>query len=429
MAGSQMRKRRSAYLVVGGLSVAVTITALASAQAAPTPAPKVVTPASCAPTPGVDAKTLKVGMITSLTGPSAPGFAGAYEAVALRVAQENAKGGIFGRKLVLSKYDDASNGAGQITAESQAVDRDQVLAINYAAAVDTMFPALKALNLPAFGTGLPPAATDFNVFGSGGPGSNTLATTALVKRLATTGATKLAGITFPVPAAVQNLKNTLALAPLAGMSTVLTKNDAPFGAYDATSTALAIRASGADGVIAVLQPDGGVSVFQALAQQGITLKALNMPGLSDPALVTKAGPGVNGVISSTYGSIPPGVTGRPGFRTYNNAMLAAGFNPYGANPPMSYISADTMIKSIKAAGVCPTRTGIVNAAHKVKSFDGAGVLPKPVNYIPSTLGPNGTPGNCSWFVTIVNQKIVPDKEPTCGDLVEVATGKVVLKAS
>ena len=96
---------------------------------------------------------------------------------------------------------------------------------------------------------------------------------------------------------------------------------------------------------------------------------------------------------------------------------------------MSYISADTMIKSIKAAGVCPTRTGIVNAAHKVKSFDGAGVLPAPVNYIPSALGPNGTPGNCSWFITIVDLKIVPDKAPTCGDLVEVATGKVVLKAS
>ncbi len=419
-------RSRAAAIVVGSLGAAVVISgAGVGANAAPTPKPvTAVNTASCAPQDGIDKSTIKLAFITSATGGNAAGFAGSFEAASLRLAQENAKGGIFGRKLVLQKYDDNSNGATQLVAASQAIDRDKNFGVLNIVNAETMYPILDKASVPTIGLVLPSTGLYRSIFGAAGTSVANVTTTSGAKRVAQTGAKTMATIAFPVPAALQVAAGFAKSLPLVGMTNVLAVNDAPFGAYDATSTALKIKSSGAEGAYLVLQVDGGLSVMSALKQQGVSLKAPFMAGLSDPIVIEKAKGGLDGVIGSTYGTVPPGVTGRPGLRTYTNAMLAAGFNPYGPNPPSAYVSADTMIKGLKLAGPCPTRVAVVNQLRNQSKITGAGLLPEPISYKPG-LSPNGNPAKCTWFIQVISGKMVPDKAPTCGDYMDATTGQIL----
>ena len=379
---------------------------------------------ACAPQDGISDSTIQLAFITDATGPNAASFAGTYEAAKLRLSQENAKGGVFGRKFVLTKYDGESNASTLATQTTKAIVNDKNFGVLDQINIETMFPILKANNVPAIGIGLPPTGRDTNAFSAVGASSAEYTINATAKRMAAAGAKNVASITFPVPAAIAAANGFNATLPTAGLTNVLKISDAPFGAYDATSTALRLKQAGADGVYLVLLVDGGISVMQALKQQGISIKAPFLPGLSDPDLIAKVGSALDGIIGSTYGTVPPGVPGRPGLRTFTNGMKAAGLNPNNPSSASAFVSADTFIAGMKLAGRCPTRQGFIDALHAAKSFSGAGLLPVPISYRPA-LTPNGNPAKCNWYVTVQNGKMVPDKEPTCGDFMEVATGKIV----
>lgn len=427
-------KTRTRQTTVGLVAVSAAMFVAANgAIAAPTPAPSTrapIKPVACALTPGVDKSTIRIGLMSARTGPAAPFFAGFNEAANLRFAQENAKGGVNGRKIITTPYDDQASGATQAAVATKAVQQDDMFGLMLASIADTMFPFLKQNNIPVIGlVGLPAYGTDSNLFGITGGYSSHYRSTTRAKRLANAGVTKIGMISFPAPGAVAQAAGMDTMVPLEGMSVVARISDAPTGAFDATSTALRLRNASADGIYTVLLVDGGVSVMQALKQQGLTIgngiKAALVEGLSDPATIKAAGPSVEGAIGATQGTVPVGVPGRPGLRTYTNGMLSAGLNPYGANAPLGYAGADTYVKALRAAGPCPTRIGLEKALKAAKSFDGAGLLPAPINY-KTGLTPNGDPALCDWFVTAKNGLMVPDAKATCGKVVDMTTGKVVL---
>lgn len=416
-----VKRRRVSTIVVGSLAATGMLAITLPYANAASPAPK---PAACSPQDGIDNSTIKLAFITDGSGANAASFNGTYEAAKLRLSQENAKGGVFGRKFVLTKYDGQSNAAALADATNKAIINDKNFGVLDQINIETMFPILKANNVPAIGIGLPPTGRDANAFSSTGAASVDYTVNTTAKRMAAAGAKNVATISFPVPAAVAAADGFNATLPTVGMTNVLKISDAPFAAYDATSTALKLKQSGADGVYLVLLVDGGISVMQALKQQGVTIKAPLLPGLSDPDLIAKVGSPLDGIIGSTYGTIPPGVPGRPGFRTYTNGMRAAGLNPNNPSAASAFVSADTFIAGLKLTGPCPTRQGFIDALHKAKSFSGAGLLPAPISYRPD-LTVNGNPARCSWYITVQNGKMVPDKAATCGDYISVATGKVV----
>ena len=103
------RKTRVSTALAAGASASVLLSVVAtSAMAAPAPAPKATaaTNASCPAAPGVTPTSISLGMIDSVTGPASTTFLGSKEAAQLRVDQENAKGGVYGRKIKLITYDD-----------------------------------------------------------------------------------------------------------------------------------------------------------------------------------------------------------------------------------------------------------------------------------------------------------------------------------
>jgi len=418
--------RRNALLASGATAAVVLSLAATGASAAPTPKPSANTNASCAPADGVTPTTITIGFFSPKTGPAAANFAGGEQAARLRIAQENAKGGINGRKIVLIGYDDQANASTQITVANKALTDDKIFGLVMTSANDAAFPTFKAQNVPVTGFNVLAMATDRNTFSVVGPTSPTIISTAPLERLKQAGVTDVALISHNSPSAAAGMINTSkSVEPSGtGLKQALLITDEAQGAHDATSTALRVRNSGANGVYMSMYVDGVVSIAQALKQQGVNLKGSMGAGVIDPAVIAKAAGPLEGMIGTTYGTIPAGVPGAAGMRTYINGMKAAGLNPYGATAPIAFAATDLMLHGLKLAGKCPTRNAFVDNLRKVTKYNAAGMMPQAVSFQPGVT-PMGSPAKCSWYVVVKNGVPVPDPKATCGKLVDTTTGKVV----
>ncbi len=425
------RKRGRTVALAAGASASVLLGALASsATAAPTPAPsQAVSNASCPATPGVTPTTINVGWIGPKTGAAAANYSGSSEAAALRIDQENAKGGVNGRKLIYKVYDDQSSGSGQITAVQKAIQADNIFGLTAQTSITSMYPTLKDQGIPVTGFNNPAFATDRNAFGvNGAPAAANpaIASTAVLTKLKQMGVTKVANINHASTGASASGNATAGLIPFVdGLTQVLRIADEPQGAHDATSTALRIKNSGADGAIIVGFIDGGISIMQALKQQGVNLKGVSIVGLSDPAVLKNAGGALDGVLGTNYGTVPVGVNNRA-VKTFAAGMKAAGLNPYSSAAPMGFVGADLLIQGLKVAGKCPTREAFINNLRNVTNYDASGLIPEKISFKPGIF-PNGNPPLCTWYMIAKGTDLLPDAKATCGArYIDTSTGKVVL---
>ena len=425
------RKARLSTALAAGASASVLLSVVAtSAMAAPAPAPKPTasTNAACAATPGVTPTTITMGWIGSKTGPAAATFMGASQGAQLRVDQENAKGGVNGRKIKLKIYDDATNANQQISEVQKAIG-EGVFGLTTTTSTVSMYPTLKSAGIPITGFSNAAFGTDNNAFGVAGATTAsvpTIAPTIVLEKQKQQGATKIAIINHATASAAASQNALANLVPLmGGMTVALRIADSPAGAHDATSEALRIKNSGADSVNYSGYVDGAISLAQALKQQGVTLKSFAVAGLSDPAMLKTANGALDGALGQTYGTAPIGVNVRA-VKTFASAMKAAGINPYLPAAPLGYLGADLFIKGLKVAGKCPTRASFISNLRKVTSYDGAGMLPGKVSFVPKGIMPNGNPITCNWFTTAKGTELVPDAKPTCGGkIIDTTTGKVV----
>jgi len=411
-------KNSKKFAVLAGITIAA-----GAVMGGPAIAAKAPAPVACAAEPGIDAKTIKVAVVMPRTGPVAPFYVAFDSGVQLRVDQENSKGGIFGRKIVLTTYDDQSNGQLQPAVGAKAIGADGNWGMIIASGAETMFPTLKADNVPVVGpANTNPFGTDRNAFGASGAPAFTVASTAGAEKLKAAGAKKIAVINGVSASSNASGNSAWASLPLAGLEQTLRIADAPAGAFDATSIALRIKQEGVDGILFTAVTDTGISVLQALKNQNYAVKAVSLPGATDPAVLKQVGNLFEGVYSSSTST--PLTVNKPAIRTFVNAMQARGVNPYLFFPASGYISADLMVKGLKLAGKCPTREGFISNTRKITNFNGGGLIPAPISFAPG-LTPNGDPAKCAWFMQVKNSQAIADPGPTCGKLFDVKSGKLV----
>jgi len=435
-------RNRTAAIVTGASASLLLAMAANGAGAAPTPKPvatkavKVVTNASCPATPGVTPTTVNLAWVGPKTGPAGPNYVGSSEAAQLRIDQENAKGGVFGRKLTLKVYNDETNASTQISVVQKAMLSDNIFGLTAQTSTTSMYPTLKENNIPVTGFSNPAFGTDRNAFGDSGATLSSVpnyASTAVLEKLSKMGVTKIANINHISTGASASGNATSNLIKLVGssigLSEVLRIADEPQGTHDATSTALRIKNSGADGAILVGYIDGGISIMQALKQQGVTLKGVSMVGLSDPAVLKTSGGALEGVLGTNYGTVPVGVN-VPAVKTFANGMRAAGLNPYISAAPQGYLGADLLIKGLKVAGQCPTRESFITNLRNVTNYDGKGLLAEKISFKGPGLVPNGNPPSCTWYMIVKGTELVPDAKPTCCvKILDTNTGQVVYSHS
>jgi len=421
--------RRSTGLAVGASASLIVALIATDATAATAPAPQTASSnATCPATPGVTPTTVSLGWIGSKTGAAGTTYLGSSEAAQLRIDQENAKGGVNGRKLTLKVYDDASNSSTQISQAQKAIS-DGIFGLNANASTVSMWPTLKEAGIPVTGFSNPGFGTDRNAFAVTGVSTSSnpaIASTALLEKMKSMGATKIALVNHISAGSVSTFNGLQGLIQyVPGLSLALRIADSPQGAHDATSEALRIKNSGADSLAYSGFIDGGISLAQALKQQGVTLKSMNIVGLSDPAVLRTSGGALEGALGTTYGALPVGVNVRA-MKTYASAMKAAGLNPYSPAAPLGYLGADLLIKGLKVAGKCPTRQSFIDNLRKVTNYDGAGMIPEKISFTPGVF-PNGNPPMCAWYTIAKGTELVPDAKVTCGGkYIDTSTGKILL---
>ncbi len=79
----------------------------------------------------------------------------------------------------------------------------------------------------------------------------------------------------------------------------------------------------------------------------------------------------------------------------------------------SWLGADLMIKGLQLAGPNPTRAAVIKDLRNVKSYDGNGLLPNPIDY--STIFGHDLPLACGWYLRAEKNGFVPiSTQPVCG---------------
>jgi branched-chain amino acid transport system substrate-binding protein len=386
--------------------------------------------------PGVTSKTISIGYITSLTGVASSTFADGAAGAMARIDQQNAAGGVDGRKLKLVVKDDTSN------PETDATDAAELAGSTFGVVDFSAFtlagaPALQKAGTPVTGDefdgpewGEQPYS---NMFSFGPPsyttyGGKFYTYTDVGNFMKSIGITKLANLAYSIsPSAVQAAKNAAYASGVAGVSATDCYDDysVAFGSTDFTADALAIKQNGCNGVSSPMVDSSDVALSAALQQGGSTnVKQIYYTGYSNDVITNAA---ANAAFQNAYVvaginfTVPSAGTKAMlnAFKKYDPSYTAGGIPDLGLYG--SYIATDVMIKGLELAGKNPTRAAFISKMRQLTGYTANGVFPTPVafNHF-GTLGMFPKSG-CTYMVQLKGKKFVVSNNGklVCGKLIPV----------
>jgi ABC-type branched-subunit amino acid transport system substrate-binding protein len=269
MMGNRRRARAWLVAIVAGLAVVLSMPAVGGA-----------TTTSSSSAPGVTADSIKIGFITSKTGPAASSNEYSDLGCKARVGRENAKGGVHGRKIDVVYKDDQT--ANNLLQAQDLVQNDHVfLVVNDSALAFTAYRWLLDNDVPLIGGGFdgnyygaPGNEKVISLFGNGPPVS-TIQTTVLPELMKALGGGKVAAVGYGAsPSSVAQVKSFMQYAvPAVGLRPVYTNTSVEFGTSDVGPLALGIKNAGANAGYYVMDLSTNLALAQALRQNGVTMKA------------------------------------------------------------------------------------------------------------------------------------------------------------
>jgi hypothetical protein len=148
-----------------------------------------------------------------------------------------------------------------------------------------------------------------------------------------------------------------------------------------------------------------------LKQDSYSVKGTVYPGGYDSRVTTL--PGIEGTYFGL--EVKPFEANPPSFVAYKAAMQKNGKYFNGEIPYIGWLSADTFIEGIKAAGVtCPTRKAFINNLRLEKGWTANGAF-APIDFSEIF----GRPFYCTYYVQVQNGAFVPvfGGQPVCANAV------------
>lgn len=263
----KVRLRELAIAAVGSIVIALSSVGVSGA-------------ATSEPAPGVTPDSVKIGFITSTTGPAASTSGNSDAGCKARVGRANAAGGVNGRKVDVVYADDQT--AANLTQAQQLVQNDHVyMVINDSALAFLSYRWLLDHDVPLIGGGFdgnyygaPGNEKVISAFGNSPPvaGIQTTLTPKIMKAL---GATKVAALGYgSSPSSVENVKSFMRYAvPAVNLKPVYTNTSIEFGTADVGPLALGIKNAGADSAYYAMDLSTNLALAQALQQNGVQMKA------------------------------------------------------------------------------------------------------------------------------------------------------------
>jgi branched-chain amino acid transport system substrate-binding protein len=373
--------------------------------------------------PAKGSGSIKIGIITDLTGPSSSGFITTEKGIKAYVDGVNKAGGINGQTITYSVGDTASTASGALTAAQKLVQNDKVFAI---VEVSAFFygaePYLLKAGIPVVGGGFDSVEwTDpknSNLFDAVGVTDYTKVPLAEGQFFKSQGVTKCGAVGYSdSPSSSASVKAFNQSCSIAGMNPAFTQN-VPFGTTDVGALAIKIKGAGVDGLFYSTVPNTAFALNAALRQLGANLKVASLPTgyggdlLESSAAVTAA----QGDYFSTVGL--PAEANTPATQKRAADLTAVGVS----GPPTfaeqeAYLAMSGFAAGLKAAGPSPSRDKFSTSLRAITDFDADGLLaPEKVsfsNYSPSQV--------CEFYVKLEGKTFQNVQgSPFCAGVVPVS---------
>jgi branched-chain amino acid transport system substrate-binding protein len=364
--------------------------------------------------------TLTVGLMTPLTGVSAPTYADAEAGVQMAFNTINAAGGVNGQQLKFVAADDQSTPAGALAAAQKLVLQDHVsivLAITNVSVGAVGF--LEQNDIPTLG----PANGEvdwlngqhpqfFDVQGSEDPDAVAPGFGLYAKSQGATicGALGASDLGTPIlNISVANVQSCVT----AGLKAGPVIGDVPYGSPDIGPAALQIQSAKVDAVYMTQQGTTATAFIQRLTQLGVKLKASLIPtGYAETTLTDKA---TNAALQGQGFSVQmvPVEANTPGAKAFKAALDAYGY----VGPPSYSAEIGWMTGWELQAGLAkfgkpnPTKAQYITALRSVTNFDADGALaPEQINF-----SKYNNKYSCLWMVKLEGTAFVSvPGSPFCG---------------
>jgi ABC-type branched-subunit amino acid transport system substrate-binding protein len=357
-------------------------------KSAPCATPARITAAERRASTGITATSVTVGNVATLSGPIPGLFAGAPAGVRAYFAYVNAHGGVFGRKLEVTSYDDALNGQQNESATAQAIDHDFALVGSFSVVDSYGCRALAAA----------PAVPDVSV--SLDPGTNALANSfsadptqtgwelgpfVYFKHNYPQAVRSVGALVADSPAAEQHWVGIQGAMEHEGYRIVYVQDTTPL-ATDFTSYIIKMRAAGVQLLDLTAEP---------VSDDALVIRDMDQQGWH-PMLVVSGGPAYDSqFVSDSGGASAVDSAATDGVWLDSSQALYLGqdagaipavglFDHWvqAANPGFhtdlyalfGWASAQLFVQALRAAGPHPTRGTVLAALDHIDRFDASGLL-------------------------------------------------------
>jgi ABC-type branched-subunit amino acid transport system substrate-binding protein len=375
---------------------------------------------------GGGSQSIKIGLVTPLSGPAAATYGDAAHAgIQARLdAYEEEGGECAGVDIEIVDGDDASNPAGALAAVQRLVQQEQVYAVlstspNFFGA--TQFALTQASGVPILsdGTDQSPEWRE--------PGNNLFLSQPVPdpeavyantgEFFAGLGATTFGGVAFSVPASQNALGSAADSAEAAGLDVGYLNDNLQFGSTDVGPIVLGIRDSGTDGVYLPITFDTALAVVQGLQQEGVETKGILAAtgygaDLLDNPTAVEAAQGVS--FSIGYAPVSLGTEATDRLKTAVQAQgVESGIPGYAMSS--GWLNADLLLHGLELAGCDAGQQEFIDALDADNTFDASGLYGQPIDFTVAD-----QPSLCQYFVTLQDEEFVPVEgaSPVCGERID-----------
>jgi branched-chain amino acid transport system substrate-binding protein len=375
--------------------------------------------------PGVSKTTIKIGLITSLTGSASSEYTNLPKAAQAGIDAVNAAGGVDGRQLQLVTCDDASAASSALTCAQSLVAKGVFAIEEQSAFVFGAYKYLNQLGIPVTGGGydgpewgLQPNTNMFSVAGSYYTSGAWY--TQPAQFMKQQGVASVSSFGYGIsPSSSDSAKGFSLAAKSVGLTVGYLNTSLPFGTVNVTAVALALKASGVTGAYMAMDEDTNFAILTGAKQAGVNLKvAVSATGYGQDLLNDSS------ALQSGQGDYFPPVATPVELKTPATLAMQAAFQKYagfsgvpGFDWYEGWLSTDLMIEGLKVAGTNPTRSSFIHNLQQVTNYTAEGLLSTPVNF---SLAQFGKPPQqeCSWLTQLEGNNFVVanNGKPLCGTL-------------
>jgi branched-chain amino acid transport system substrate-binding protein len=369
--------------------------------------------------------TVKVGVLTTLSGPASAAFAGTTDGVTARFGAYKDDGGkCASTTFDVVKADDTSSAQGALTATQKLVQQDKAYAVLevspffYGAAP---FATTAGKGTPIIGGGFDGAKqwndTKNNLLPAGTVPDYTKTYATSGEYFKGVGGTKIAGVAYDSPSSQAGLEGTLKSAEAAGLTRGYVNNSVAFGSTDVGAIVLGIIDSKADVIAMSINPDTSFAVVAGLKQAGYKTKAvLSATGYGADLLESEPAVQAGQDVTFSTGWAPTELK-NPGTERMSKALKEHAGSKSGIpgfSQAMGWLTADLFLHGLELAGCDASQAKFLETTRADKTWTGDGLYPSPKDF--TTVA---APSQCLYFLRLKGNAFVPEPNaaPLCGQVV------------